>query len=67
MHSRTDTKESRQAILSQSYEGMEDAIDRGSAAACISGLAHAANVSAKDVVAIRSHASLEVATYRRDA
>jgi hypothetical protein len=37
-------KTPKQAILSQSYEGMQDAIDRGSTAACIAGLMVVASV-----------------------
>ena len=44
MRSATDTKTSKQAILTQSYEGMQDAIDRGSTAACIAGLVVVASV-----------------------
>ena len=44
MRSATDTKLSKRAILSQSYEGMQDVIDRGSTAACIAGLIVVASV-----------------------
>jgi hypothetical protein len=44
MRSATGTKTLKQAILSQSYEGMEDAIDRGSTAACIAGFIVVASV-----------------------
>jgi hypothetical protein len=44
MRSAIDTKTLKQAILSQSYEGMEDAIDRGSTVACIAGLIVVASV-----------------------